>query len=68
MLDQVLKTFRIQPHFDMKIMTKNQTVEQVIGRVLFESGKILDRIKPDIVIVQGDTTTAFAISLAAFLT
>ena len=67
MLDQVLKTFGIKPDFDMNIMTEDQTIEQVIAKVLFDIGKILDTIKPDIVVIQGDTTTAFAISLAAFL-
>lgn len=67
MLDQALKTFRIKPDFDMNIMTKDQKVEQVIGKVLVRIGEILDRIDPDVVVVQGDTTTAFAISLAAFL-
>lgn len=67
MLDQSLAAFGIKPDFDMNIMITDQTVEQVIGKVLSEAGKILDRVRPDIVIVQGDTTTAFAISMAAFL-
>lgn len=67
MLDQVLSAFKIRPDFDMDVMTKDQAVEGVITKVLFKMGKILDAIKPDIVVVQGDTTTAFAISLAAFL-
>ena len=67
MLDQVLSAFKITPDFDMDVMTKDQAVEGVITKVLFKMGKVLDTIKPDIVVVQGDTTTAFAISLAAFL-
>ena len=67
MLDQALKAFGIKPDFDLNIMTEDQTVEHVIGKVLSEIGKVLDTVKPDIVVVQGDTTTAFAISMAAFL-
>ena len=67
MLDQVLKLFRIKPDFDMDIMAEDQCIEQVIGKVLLQGGKVLDSVKPDVVVVQGDTTTAFAISLAAFL-
>ncbi len=67
MLDQALKVFGIKPDFDMNIMTKNQSVEQGIGRILLEGDKVLDFFKPEIVVVQGDTTSAFAISLAASL-
>lgn len=67
MLDQALGAFGIKPDFDMCVMTRDQAVEQVIGKVLFETGKILDAVRPEIVVVQGDTTSAFAVSLAAYL-
>ena len=67
MLDQAMKVFGIKPDFDMNIMIKDQTIEQVISMVLINIGRIFDIVKPDIVVVQGDTTTAFAISMAAFL-
>lgn len=67
MLGQALKTFGISPDFNMNVMTKDQTVEQVIAKVLFKTAEILDKARPDIVVVQGDTTTAFAIGLAAYL-
>lgn len=66
MLDQVLGLFRIVPDYDLNIMTDGQNLFEVTGRALEGIGKVLKKEKPDLVLVQGDTTTAFAASLAAY--
>jgi len=66
MLDQVLRLFNIEPHYDLKIMENNQTPTQVASAVLARLEPILKDEKPDWVLVQGDTTTVAAASLAAF--
>lgn len=67
MLDQVLKNFNIKPDYDMDVMTYNQTLEGLLSSILLKVGRILDKAQPDIVLVQGDTTSAFIIGLACFL-
>jgi UDP-N-acetylglucosamine 2-epimerase (non-hydrolysing) len=66
MLDQVLATFDVRPDYDLDLMTPRQTLGQLTGRVLSQLEPILLREKPQMVIVQGDTTTTFAAGLAAF--
>ena len=66
MLDQVLRLFNIEPDYDLKIMENNQTPTQVASAVLSRLEPILKDEKPDWVLVQGDTTTVAAASLAAF--
>jgi UDP-N-acetylglucosamine 2-epimerase len=66
MLDQVLRLFRIVPDHDLDIMRPGQQPAQVIAAVCAKLGPVLDSWRPDWVVVQGDTTTAFAGSLAAF--
>lgn len=66
MLDQVLGHFKIVPDFDLDIMTKNQTLVSVTAKVLEKMNEVISSVKPDIVLVHGDTTTTFAASLAAF--
>jgi len=66
MLDQKLDVFGITPHYDLDIMQDNQDQFYVVTSVLNELKPILIKEKPDIVLVQGDTTTTFATSLAAF--
>lgn len=66
MLDQVLSVFNIIPDIDLDIMRPGQTLFDVTARVLIEMKAVLEREKPDIVLVHGDTTTAFATALAAF--
>jgi UDP-N-acetylglucosamine 2-epimerase (non-hydrolysing) len=66
MLDQVLRLFNIEPDYDLKIMENNQTPTQVASAVLARLEPILKEAKPDWVLVQGDTTTVAAASLAAF--
>jgi UDP-N-acetylglucosamine 2-epimerase (non-hydrolysing) len=66
MLDQVLAVFRLAPDHDLAIMKPGQDLTHVTMAVLEGLGAVIDAEKPDWVIVQGDTTTAFAASLAAF--
>lgn len=66
MLDQVLKIFEIQPDYDLNIMKDRQTLIDVTTRSLEGLNKVFQEIKPDIVLVHGDTTTTFVASLAAF--
>ena len=66
MLDQVLKLFRIQPNFDLNIMSAGQTLFDITSRALLGLNAILEQIKPNIVLVHGDTTTTFTGALAAY--
>jgi UDP-N-acetylglucosamine 2-epimerase (non-hydrolysing) len=65
MLDQVLTLFGIQPDIDLNLMQQNQTPSQVAARVLLALDPILAEIRPDWLLVQGDTTTVMAASIAA---
>lgn len=66
MLDQVLETFQIEPEYDLDIMKKGQTLNEVVQRVLGSIGEVLEKERPHIVLVHGDTTTTFAGALAAY--
>ncbi len=66
MLDQVLSIFNLRVNHDLNIMQKGQTLEDVTTRVLAGIRPVLDEEKPDMVVVQGDTTTTFATALAAY--
>ncbi len=66
MLDQVLKVFDLQPDYDLMIMEKEQTLSSIVSSCLQGLEDIIIREHPDIVLVQGDTSTTFASSLAAF--
>lgn len=66
MLDQVLHAFRIKPDFDLNIMKERQTLAEITSNALVKLDALFKEIKPDIVLVHGDTTTTFAGSLAAF--
>ena len=66
MLDQVLKIFDIIPDFDLNIMKPGQDLYDVTARVLVGMRDVLDKVKPDVVLVHGDTTTSTAAALAAF--
>jgi len=66
MLDPFLQLFNIKPHWDLNIMKPNQTLFEVTVSVLSKLKPVLEQEKPDFVLVQGDTTTAFATALAAF--
>ncbi len=66
MLDQVLKIFNLVPDIDLNIMKKNQDLFNVTSNILLKMKDVLKDIKPDIVLVHGDTTTSFATSLACY--
>jgi len=66
MLDQVLRLFGIAADHDLGLMTRDQTLNGLAGRALSAIDAVLDEVKPDRVLVHGDTTTAMAASLAAF--
>lgn len=66
MLDQVLTIFRVRTHHDLDIMKKGQSLEDVTSRVLYGMKEVLARERPDMMLVQGDTTTVMAAALAAF--
>ncbi len=66
MVDQFLQLFKIKPDYDLDIMIKNQTLIDVSSRCLSRLSKVLEKEKPDLILVEGDTTTAFIASLAAF--
>lgn len=66
MLDQVLVTFGIVPDMDLSVMTEKQGLSSLTARVLTRTDEVLAQTTPDIVFVQGDTTTAMAGSLSAF--
>ena len=66
MLDQVLRIFDIRPDFDLNIMQQGQDLYDVTSRVLLGMRDVLKEVRPDIVLVHGDTTTSTAAALAAF--
>lgn len=66
MLDQVLQLFNIEPDYDLNIMKAKQTLTDVTARALQGLDDIMKKVKPDVVLVHGDTTTTFVGSLAAF--
>lgn len=66
MLDQVLKLFQIEPDFDLNVMETNQNLAELTSRIILGMTQVFKEFRPDIVLVHGDTTTTFAVSLAAF--
>jgi len=66
MLDGVLQKFNIKPDADLKIMSKNQTLADITSRTLNGMMDNLETLKPDLVLVHGDTSTTFAAALASF--
>lgn len=66
MLDQVLNIFNIEPDYDLNIFKPGQTLTEITTRALEGLEKVIIETKPDVLLVQGDTTTVFAGALAAF--
>ena len=66
MLDHALQFFKIKPDFDLDVMRPNQTLNSLTGRVLDTVENACHRFEPNMVLIQGDTTTAFASALAAY--
>ncbi len=66
MLDRMFTAFNIKPDIDLNVMMKNQTLAQLTANLAVPLDKALSEEKPDIVLAQGDTTTAFMVGLACF--
>jgi len=66
MLDQVLDVFDIKPDYDLNLMKHGQTLAQVTTRALLGLEDVFEKVKPDLVLVHGDTTTTLSGALAAF--
>lgn len=66
MLDQVLDTFHVVPDFDLSIMKEKQTLFDITNGILSSIKEVLERIKPDVVLVHGDTSTTFVTALSCF--
>ena len=66
MLDQILECFHVEPKYDLSIMQKNQTLFDVTVNILIRVKEVLENEKPDVVLVHGDTSTAFVTALACF--
>ncbi len=66
MLDQVLDFFNIIPDFDLDLMQPNQTLNQLSSRLLTAMDDLFEVVKPDLILVHGDTTTSSMVALAAF--
>ena len=66
MLDMVLKTFHVTPDWDLSVMREKQTLFDVTANVLNGIKGVLEEVKPDVVLVHGDTSTTFATALACF--
>jgi len=66
MLDQVLNLFELRPDIDLNLMRPNQSLAEITAEVISEMEHVLEAEKPDVVVIQGDTTTVMATALAAF--
>ena len=66
MLDMVLDTFKVIPDYDLSIMKAGQTLFDITANILNRIGEVLDEVKPDVVLVHGDTSTTFVTALACF--
>ncbi len=66
MLDQILDAFEIRPHYDLDIMTAGQSLYDITSNVLAGMAPVLAEFQPDVVLIQGDTTTTFVTALAAY--
>src|SRR5471032_847144 len=67
MLDQIMRVFKLAPDIDLDIMRAGQVPSEVASRVLAAMPAVFRDMRPDLVLVQGDTTTTMATSMAAFL-
>ena len=66
MLDMVLETFGVVPDYDLSIMKEKQTLFDITANILLNIKDVLEKVKPDVVLVHGDTSTTFVTSLACF--
>ncbi|TAJ10985.1 MAG: UDP-N-acetylglucosamine 2-epimerase (non-hydrolyzing) [Nitrospirae bacterium] len=66
MVDQMLDLFEVKPDYDLSLMTENQTLTEISARALTAVRSVLFSAKPDLVLIQGDTTTVMTAALAAY--
>ena len=66
MLDQVLETFHVVPDYDLSVMKDKQTLFDITTNILNKIKEVLEEVKPDVVLVHGDTSTTFVTALACF--
>lgn len=66
MLDMVLETFDVRPDYDLSIMKEKQTLFDITASILLNIKNVLEEVKPDVVLVHGDTSTTFVTALACF--
>lgn len=66
MLDQVLEAFKVEPDYDLSIMKDKQTLFDITTNILNRIKAVLEEVKPDVVLVHGDTSTTFVTALACF--
>ena len=66
MLDQVLDAFHVNPDYDLSIMKDKQTLFDITSNILLNIKGVLEEVKPDVVLVHGDTSTTFVTALACF--
>jgi UDP-N-acetylglucosamine 2-epimerase (non-hydrolysing) len=66
MLDQVLQAFNVKPDYDLSIMKEQQTLFDITQSILSGIKTVLEKVRPDVVLVHGDTSTAFVSALACF--
>ena len=66
MLDQVLEAFHVVPDYDLSIMKDKQTLFDITTNILNRIKEVLEQVKPDVVLVHGDTSTTFVTALACF--
>ena len=66
MLDSVLRIFNVEPHYDLSVMKEEQSLFDITTKILNNIHSVLEKERPDVVLVHGDTTTAFAAALACY--
>src|SRR5437870_3200246 len=66
MLDQVLRLFQIKPHYDLNLMRTDQTLSQLTAGLFTGVDPVVEEVKPDWILAQGDTTTVFVAAMVAF--
>jgi UDP-N-acetylglucosamine 2-epimerase (non-hydrolysing) len=66
MIDQVLEIFAIEPDIDLDVMRRNSGLNEVTGAIINKMEAVIEKIKPDLVMVHGDTATTLAVSLASY--
>ena len=65
MLDQVLRLFQIQPDYELNVMQANQSLSQLTASLFTSLDRVVGEAKPDWILAQGDTTTAFVAAMVA---